>query len=269
MASMDRSRLKALDIVLGMSPLGTVSRGIREIQEMVLTLEFFAIDGLTELQQEQEQLRHENKELKEVLAGQAELLKEQLRLLTLVHDLIPKPRVGSIEFGWGGNVHTYPASTTDLKEVRMSDISFSDASAGDSGVLTVLDTAGHAFTPTTAPVWSADDSSSVIVLTVADDGMSANASPVAPGTSNVTITVSNADGTPVPDYVTVVTVTPSDAAGLQVAWSPITSTAPTTPTPTPTPEPEPTPTPTPEPEPTAPTTPTPTPTPTPEPDPAA
>jgi hypothetical protein len=165
----------------------------------------------------------------EALQNRCAELSERCNLLNGRCDELSKilrtPRF--VTFGWGGNARTY--IIIPGKVIHMSDASFTDVSAGDSGILTFTDLEGNVVVPTTPPVWTPDDGGTIATLTVAADGLSANATPAsdtAVGVVNVSIVAANAangDGSPGPTVTlaTTITVNPDDATAGAVAWSPI------------------------------------------------
>lgn len=102
-----------------------------------------------------------------------------------------------------------------------------------TATLVLDDAKGVVTTADSPPVWVADDAGAVLTLAVAADGMSAVGTPVAPGTSNITITITDADGTVVPPVLGQVVVVGGEAASGVLTITPGTAPAadPTTPAP--------------------------------------
>jgi len=132
----------------------------------------------------------------------------------------PHNGFSTLTFAWGKTT-VIPLISAERKVfVQMADLSFKDSDSPELATLTLTDALGDVTTPDIPPTWVGDDAGAVIGLAVSSDGLSATASPVAVGTSNVTITVTDNDGTVVTG-VSVVTVTAGEAAALTVAWAPV------------------------------------------------
>lgn len=246
MADFEKLKLEARRLMRLSPGGGSIYTEIRLAQEMILGLELFVVDSIAEIQgtlTENQvaalieiqtilvqigaiqtalaQFGDEQANIKQILAEEA----ESIEMLKNILVAIDPPEIGSVEFGWGGSLTTYPINNHN--EVQMSDVSFTDNSTGDTATLVVLDINSVAFTPTPAPTWVPDSAGAALfTLTVAADGMSATAVPAVPptaGSSVVTITVVNADGTPPVVLTSTVTVTApvEDAASATVTWTPI------------------------------------------------
>jgi hypothetical protein len=130
------------------------------------------------------------------------------------------PVVSAISFGWNGNMTTYQLPSDPTEVINVTAFEFSDA---DTATLTlsVVDEDGNAFTPTTPPTYT-QDVTTFGSLAVAADGMSAVATPTADagvGVTNVTIQVTNDDGTPAAALATSFTTEMSDAGTLTATWA--------------------------------------------------
>lgn len=111
----------------------------------------------------------------------------------------------------------------------MADLTFADNDEAETATLQFLDDKGDPTEPASVPQWVSDDNGNVITLDVASDGLSATATPVAPGTAHVTVTVNDEEGVAVTGQSTVI-VTGGDVNSLSVVWTPITPVPVTSPT---------------------------------------
>jgi hypothetical protein len=104
-----------------------------------------------------------------------------------------------------------------------------DSDPPSTGTLSFEDAAGFATTstPDAPPVWAEDSNGTVITLAASADGLSATATPVAPGTANVTVSLSVA-GAPVVGTGSV-TVTAGATTQVALSWAPGVAAAPAPP----------------------------------------
>lgn len=162
------------------------------------------------------------------LLEQIEELRERLKVVedALIYrsalvELMDRLSISTIlGFSWGDNEELFLIPPFRKVHITMSDASFADNSAGSTATISLRDAAQQPVTPDKAPVWTASDNGAIINLTPSTDGLSATAVPVAVGSSTVTVTLTNNDGTQVIGTSTV-TVTPGEAASLSIAWTPI------------------------------------------------
>lgn len=141
-------------------------------------------------------------------------------LLQQILSAVQPPKIASIRFGWNGNLTTYPALSDPNEVIIMSDFDLPDTDSATATVAAPLDGAGNPISGAAAPTW-ATDVSTFVTLDVAADGMSAVATPVdgaGVGTTNVTVTFTNADGTTFTGTSSVTTEL-TDAASASISWA--------------------------------------------------
>lgn len=161
-------------------------------------------------------------ETRRAFAGIEQLLvdaRKELAALKKILTAVTPPVAASVIAGWNGDLHTYTLTNTG-ETIVMSDFSLPDS---DSATLTlsVVDGDGNAFTPTTPPTYTADVTT-FVTLTPAADGMSCAAVPTEAqgvGTTNVTVQVTNDDGTAANPLATSVTTEATDAGAITATWA--------------------------------------------------
>jgi uncharacterized protein YukE len=158
-----------------------------------------------------------------LLAAVADVAAAVQTVLAAVEDVeadLTPPVAAAVQFAWADQpAVTYPIINTG-EPIVMSSFDLPDSDSATC-TLAVVDQAQNPFTPSTAPVWT-PDSATFVTLTVAADGMSATAVPVpgaGVGTTNVTIQVTNDDGTAATPLVTSVTTMLTDAASESAVWA--------------------------------------------------
>ena len=147
-------------------------------------------------------------------------------------------RTVTVTVEWQGEVNAYCVPLTDTSRkvhIHMADLVVRDSDPDATVSVTLLDAQGNPTTPDTIPEWAEDSNGTVLTLTPAADGLSATLSWKAPGTSNVTFSVTDNDGTKVVGTGSV-QVDPGEAVKVQLNFTPGQA-------PTPAPQPSPAPTP--------------------------
>jgi hypothetical protein len=113
------------------------------------------------------------------------------------------------------------------KQVRfhMADLSVRDSDPAATATVALTDASGAATTPDATPTWAEDSNGTVVTLAPAADGLSATISFVAPGTANLTFSVTDNDGTSVIATGSV-EVTPGEAKTAEMTFTAGTATPP-------------------------------------------
>jgi hypothetical protein len=119
------------------------------------------------------------------------------------------------------------------KEVhlRMADLIVKDSDAPATAAVVLTDAQGNPTTPDQTPTWAEDSNGTVLTLTPSGDGLSCLLTWVAPGTANVTFSVTDNDGTKIVATGSV-QVDPGEAVKATISFTPGPIPQPT-PTPTP------------------------------------
>ena len=100
----------------------------------------------------------------------------------------------------------------------MADLSVRDSDPSATAAVALTDASGAATTPDQTPTWAEDSNGTVITLAPAADGLSATLSWVAPGTANLTFSVTDNDGTSVIATGSV-EVTPGEAKTAEMTFT--------------------------------------------------
>jgi hypothetical protein len=145
---------------------------------------------------------------------------------------------------------SYSGDVLTTRKVGLTMASVLDTDTPGTFTLALLDADQQAAVADSGkvPAWSSDNAA--ITVTAAADGMTATPAWTGTGTANISVSLSDTDGTVVNIPVFSFTVEPSEAVSGVISYTPAvsttgTGTTTTTPTPTPTPTPVPTPAPTP------------------------
>jgi len=120
--------------------------------------------------------------------------------------------------------------------LRMADLVLKDSDPPFSATVELVDAMGNPTVPDIpvgepgGPLWAEDSNGTVIILETSADGMTVTGTPVAPGTANLTFSVTDSDGTSIVATGSV-EVDPGEAVKATISFTP--GVAPVNPQPTP------------------------------------
>lgn len=219
--NMESARANALAALAAKGQGTSVSQEVRQLINYIVEDMPKIFERLEELKREGEE---ERRDLQTVLTNQGTILSSQAKILDLlqkIYNAVEPPKIAAIVFGWNGEQQTYQLPDNPSEVIKMSDFSFSDSDSATAN-LSVVDQDGNAITSlTTPPSWT-PDSTTFGTLNVSADGFSATVVPTqgqGVGTTNVTIQVTNDDGTAASPATTSFTTTQSDAGTVTAVWS--------------------------------------------------